>query len=130
MDPAGSSGLLILRLRDAAGEWRYLEAGVSDLRHVPDVGALVLHCRDMTERHAREQALQGIAYADPMTGLPNRAGLLQTLQTVVTDPADTPTTLLMIQLVGLATARENAGREARDHGRGRGQSPAARHRAR
>jgi diguanylate cyclase (GGDEF)-like protein/PAS domain S-box-containing protein len=112
VDPAGSSGLLILRLRDAAGEWRYLEAGVSDLRHVPDVGALVLHCRDMTERHAREQALQGIAYTDPMTGLPNRAGLLQTLQTAVTDPAAAPTTLLMIQLVGLATARENAGREA------------------
>jgi diguanylate cyclase (GGDEF)-like protein/PAS domain S-box-containing protein len=110
VDPAGS-GLLTLRLRDSAGEWRYLEAGVSDLRHVPDVGALVLHCRDMTERHAREQALQGIAYTDPMTGLPNRAGLLQTLQTAVTHPGDTPATLLMIQLVGLATARENTGRE-------------------
>jgi diguanylate cyclase (GGDEF)-like protein/PAS domain S-box-containing protein len=110
-DEAGS-GLLTLRLRDAAGEWRYLEAGVSDLRHVPDVGALVLHCRDMTERHAREQALQGIAYTDPMTGLPNRAGLLQALQTAVTDTGDAPATLLMIQLVGLATARENTGREA------------------
>ena len=59
---------------DATGEWRYLEAGVSDLRGDPDVGAVVLHCRDMTERHAREQALQSVAYTDPMTGLPNRAG--------------------------------------------------------
>jgi diguanylate cyclase (GGDEF)-like protein/PAS domain S-box-containing protein len=105
------SGLLTLRLRDATGEWRYLEAGVSDLRHVPDVGAVVLHCRDMTDRHAREQALQGIAYTDPMTGLPNRAGLLQALQTAVMTPGDAPRTLLMIQLVGLATARENTGRE-------------------
>jgi diguanylate cyclase (GGDEF)-like protein/PAS domain S-box-containing protein len=111
VDPAGS-GLLTLRLRDAAGQWRYLEAGVSDLRHVPDVGAVVLHCRDMTERYAREQALQSIAYTDPMTGLPNRAGLLQALETAVTDPGDAPATLLMIQLVGLATARENTGREA------------------
>jgi diguanylate cyclase (GGDEF)-like protein/PAS domain S-box-containing protein len=109
-DPAGS-GLLTLRLPDAAGEWRYLEAGISDLRQDPDVGAVVLHCRDMTERHARERALQAIAYADPMTGLPNRAGLLRDLQQAVTDPAAGPTTLLMIELVGLAAARENAGRE-------------------
>ena len=106
-----ATGLLTLRLPDAAGEWRYLEAGVSDLRQDPDVGAVVLHCRDMTERHAREQALQAIAYTDPMTGLPNRAGVLQTLQKAVTDPGAGPTTLLMIQLVGLAAARENAGRE-------------------
>jgi diguanylate cyclase (GGDEF)-like protein/PAS domain S-box-containing protein len=109
-DPA-VSGLLTLRLPDAAGEWRYLEAGVSDLRHVPDVGAVVLHCRDMTERHAREQALQGIAYTDPMTGLPNRAGVLKALQTALTEPGEAPATLLMIELVGLTAARENAGRE-------------------
>jgi diguanylate cyclase (GGDEF)-like protein/PAS domain S-box-containing protein len=109
-DPAGS-GLLTLRLPDAAGEWRYLEAGVSDLRHDPDVGAVVLHCRDMTDRHAREQALQGIAYTDPMTGLPNRAGVLKALQKTVTDPGDAPATLLMIELTGLGTARDNSGRE-------------------
>jgi diguanylate cyclase (GGDEF)-like protein/PAS domain S-box-containing protein len=109
-DPAGS-GLLTLRLPDAAGEWRYLEAGVSDLRHDPDVGAVVLHCRDMTERHAREQALQGIAYTDPMTGLPNRAGVLKALQKAVTGPGDAPATLLMIELTGLGAARENSGRE-------------------
>jgi diguanylate cyclase (GGDEF)-like protein/PAS domain S-box-containing protein len=108
--PAGS-GLLTLRLPDAAGEWRYLEAGVSDLRHDADVGAVVLHCRDMTERHAREQALQAIACTDPMTGLPNRAGLLRALRESVTDPGHAPTTLLMIQVIGLAAARENAGPE-------------------
>jgi diguanylate cyclase (GGDEF)-like protein/PAS domain S-box-containing protein len=108
--PAGS-GLLTLRLPDAAGEWRYLEAGVSDLRHDPGVGAVVLHCRDMTERQAREQALQAIAYTDPMTGLPNRTGVLEALGRAVADPGHAPTTLLMIQLVGLAAAREDAGRE-------------------
>ena len=77
--PAQESGsdLLLLRLADADGVWRYLEAGVSDLRDHHDVGAVVLHCRDMTDRHAREQALQSVAYTDPMTGLPNRAGLLR-----------------------------------------------------
>jgi diguanylate cyclase (GGDEF)-like protein/PAS domain S-box-containing protein len=109
-DPAGS-GLLTVRLPDAAGEWRYLEAGVSDLRHVPDVGAVVLHCRDMTERYAREQALQQVAYTDPMTGLPNRAGVLQLLEEALSAPADPGATLLMIELDGLTAARENAGRE-------------------
>jgi diguanylate cyclase (GGDEF)-like protein/PAS domain S-box-containing protein len=111
--PTGPSGpgLLTLRLPDATGEWRCLEAGVSDLRHDPDVAAVVLHCRDMTERHAREQALQRVAYTDPMTGLPNRAGLLQALETAMGDPASGATTLLMIQLVGLAAAREDAGHE-------------------
>jgi diguanylate cyclase (GGDEF)-like protein/PAS domain S-box-containing protein len=110
-DEPASSGLLTLRLPDAAGEWRYLEAGVSDLRHVPDVGAVVLHCRDMTDRHAREQALQSVAYTDPMTGLPNRAGFLKLVREALTGAADEPTTLLMIELDGLAAARENAGRE-------------------
>ena len=107
---ASDSGLLTLRLPDAVGEWRYLEAGVSDLRGDPDVGAVVLHCRDMTERHAREQALQSVAYTDPMTGLPNQAGVLSALQAAVTEPAAAPSTLLMIELVGLAAAREHTGR--------------------
>ena len=110
-DAPATIGLLLLRLPDAVGEWRYLEAGVSDLRGDADVGAVVLHCRDMTERHARELALQSVAYIDPMTGLPNRAGVLQTLQAELADDESGPATLLMISLDGLAEARENAGRE-------------------
>ena len=105
-----TTGLLTLRLPDEAGEWRYLEAGISDLRGDADVGAVVLHCRDMTERHAREQALQSVAYTDPMTGLPNRAGFLRPCGAVAA-AADEPTTLLIVELDGLAAARENAGRE-------------------
>ena len=104
------TGLLTVRLPDAAGEWRYLEAGVSDLRHVADVGAVVLHCRDMTDRHAREQALQAIAFTDPMTGLPNRAGFLRLVRQAVTEVTG-GSTLLMIELDGLTAAREHAGRE-------------------
>jgi diguanylate cyclase (GGDEF)-like protein/PAS domain S-box-containing protein len=108
---ADAAGLHLLRLQDEDGVWRYLEAGVSDLRDDPDVGAVVLHCRDMTERHARELALQGVAYTDPMTGLPNRAGILQTLQAELAEPDSGPASLLMIAIDGLTAARENAGRE-------------------
>jgi diguanylate cyclase (GGDEF)-like protein/PAS domain S-box-containing protein len=113
-----ATGLLLLRLQDEQGVWRYLEAGVSDLRADADVGAVVLHCRDMTDRNAREQALQSIAYTDPLTGLPNRAGLLQALQQALQQAgteaarAGRPAgTLLMVELDGLVAAREHAGRE-------------------
>ena len=109
-DASPGRGLLLVRLPGAAGEWRYLEAGVSDLRADADVGAVVLHCRDMTERHARELALQSVAYTDPMTGLPNRAGLLRTLQAELAAAAGRAT-LLLICLDGVPEARENAGRE-------------------
>jgi diguanylate cyclase (GGDEF)-like protein/PAS domain S-box-containing protein len=103
-------GLILLRLRDGDGTWRFLEAGVSDLRRDTDVGAVVLRCRDMTERHAREQALQSIAYTDPMTGLPNRAGWLRAAEQRAA-AAGGPAALLLIELEGLSEARENAGRD-------------------
>jgi diguanylate cyclase (GGDEF)-like protein/PAS domain S-box-containing protein len=109
------SGLLLLRLRDAEGVWRYLEAGVNDLRADPDVGAVVLHCRDMTERHAREQALLGVAYTDPMTGLPNRAGFLHALQQEMDQnpgAGDGDAVIMMIELGDLVEAREQVGRDA------------------
>src|SRR4051794_33060246 len=109
-DEPADPGLLLLRLRDAEGTWRFLEASISDLRRDSDVGAVVLHCRDMTERLAREQSLQSVAYTDPMTGLPNRAGWLHALESALTEPADEPSALLLIEL-DLSDAREHAGRE-------------------
>jgi diguanylate cyclase (GGDEF)-like protein/PAS domain S-box-containing protein len=109
-DGPADAGLLLLRLRDADGTWRFLEAGISDLRRDTDVGAVVLHCRDMTERLAREQSLQSVAYTDPMTGLPNRAGWLHALERAVAEPAGPPAALLLIEL-DLGDAREHAGRE-------------------
>lgn len=108
-----SSVLLGLRLQDAEGVWRCLEAGIADLRGDPDVGAVVLQCRDMTERQERESSLQSVAYIDPMTGLPNRAGMLQLLGSRLPVPAEQqePGTLLVVELDGILEAREHAGRD-------------------
>jgi PAS domain S-box-containing protein/diguanylate cyclase (GGDEF)-like protein len=106
----GSAGdLHVLRLRDADGSWRILEAVVGDLRTEPSVAAVVLHCRDVTERHAREQVLRDVAYTDSVTGLPNRAGCELALQRAVEAPGP-PVTLLLVELDGLQAAREDVGR--------------------
>ncbi|HEX2072653.1 MAG TPA: EAL domain-containing protein [Geodermatophilus sp.] len=111
-DGAPSAGLVPLRLRHADGSWRFLEASVSDLRHDADVGAIVLHCRDMTERRARERALEEVAFTDPLTGLPNRAGCVRRLQEALDAAGGGPcAALLVIELEGLDAVREHAGRD-------------------
>jgi diguanylate cyclase (GGDEF)-like protein/PAS domain S-box-containing protein len=109
------TGLFVVRLRDHEGVWRWFEAGITDLRTDPDVAAVVLHCRDMTERHAREQALLGVAYTDPVTGLPNRAGFLSALGEELESTPDPGATLLLVELDGLTEARQQLGRDAVTH---------------
>ncbi len=109
-EPARGAGPHILRIADDSGDWRVFEANVSDLRADTSVGAVVLHCRDVTERHAREEALQSVAYSDPITGLPNRASFLLDLHRAVT-PGAAPATLLLVEVEGLLKAREDVGRE-------------------
>lgn len=105
----GAGGLVTLHARDAGGSRRCLEANVSDLRTDPAVGSVLLHCRDVTERVARERALEQVAFTDALTGLPNRAGW---------DAALAPATqragssVLLVEVAGLDEVREHAGRDA------------------
>ncbi|MFW3169435.1 putative bifunctional diguanylate cyclase/phosphodiesterase [Geodermatophilus sp. CPCC 206100] len=107
-------GPLVLRMRHTDGSWRHLEAAVSDLRRDADVGALVLHCRDTTDRVERELALEQLAFTDPLTGLPNRAGSQRALEVALAE-AGTPDTpfrsLLLVELADLEEVRDNAGLE-------------------
>ncbi|MGY1769780.1 putative bifunctional diguanylate cyclase/phosphodiesterase [Blastococcus sp. SYSU D00813] len=108
-EPAGA--LVTLRLPHADGTWRHVEAGVSDLRGDAEVRGLVLHCRDVTERHRRERALEDLAFTDPATGLPNRAGCDRLIEQRLAVPGAEPTTLLLVEVDGLAGVREDAGRD-------------------
>jgi PAS domain S-box-containing protein len=55
------------------GQWRTLSVVLTNLFDEPDVGALVLNSRDVTDRHALEQELNHQAFHDTLTGLANRA---------------------------------------------------------
>jgi diguanylate cyclase (GGDEF)-like protein/PAS domain S-box-containing protein len=66
-----------LRVRHARHGWRRLEISVADRRDDPQVGALVITGRDITDRHELQQRLVYQAAHDGLTGLPNRAALLE-----------------------------------------------------
>jgi PAS domain S-box-containing protein len=70
------------RVRHDDGRWLLLQARVRDLRDDPDVGALVLHCRDLTraapQRAAVADALP-LGGTDAETGLPDRSALVARL---------------------------------------------------
>ncbi|MGZ4333930.1 MAG: diguanylate cyclase [Gaiellaceae bacterium] len=55
---------LVFRMRNAAGDWRYLEAHLTDLRADRYVRGIVLNSRDITERVRLEQELTRQAQRD------------------------------------------------------------------
>jgi len=69
-----------LRLRYADGAWRDCAVTVTNRLGQSGVDGIVLTCHDITERKAYEQQLARLAFRDSLTGLANRALLLDRLE--------------------------------------------------
>ena len=69
-----------LRARHADGSWRAVEAVVKNLLADPAVGGVVANYRDVTARKELEDELRVRAFHDALTGLANRALLLDRLE--------------------------------------------------
>ncbi len=63
---------IAVRVMHGDGRLRRLEIVATNLLANPDVRAVVLNCRDVTERHALEEQLRHQAFHDPLTNLANR----------------------------------------------------------
>jgi len=92
------------RVMHRDGRWRLIQAQVRDLRSDPDVGALVLYCRDVsrTGPGPAEPDLTTVSTTDPATGLPNRSALTQRLAATLREPSMRATSLVVLGVDGLA----------------------------
>jgi diguanylate cyclase (GGDEF)-like protein/PAS domain S-box-containing protein len=102
-----------LRLRTADGRTRSIEAVCQNLLDDPDVGGLVWNGRDVTERKALESELNHRAHHDPLTGLPNRALLLQRLSDAMTQNRRR-LSMIVVDLDGFKTVNDTLGHAAGD----------------
>ncbi len=68
-----------VRFVHADGSFRYAEVVLSDLQHQPSVDGFVANLRDITERKAVEDKMAHMALHDHLTGLINRAVLVDRL---------------------------------------------------
>jgi diguanylate cyclase (GGDEF)-like protein/PAS domain S-box-containing protein len=69
----GSTSSLEVRMAHHDGQWRIINVVITNLFDEPDVAAIVMNGRDVTERRALEEELNHQAFHDTLTGLANRA---------------------------------------------------------
>lgn len=111
--PTGRPPLVTARLRDGHGAWRDTESTISDQRNVPEVAALVVHVRDVSERQRLERTLHELAFRDQLTGLANRRELMRSIVTHRSVPGHTGA-LLVIDLHGMSDVNDVHGRQMGD----------------
>jgi PAS domain S-box-containing protein len=86
------------RVHDAHGSVRWMDVRAQDLREDRSVAGIVLTCRDVTDRKAFEEHLAHQARHDSLTGLANRAAVLDRLAADLADPASGPVCVFFIDL--------------------------------
>ncbi len=112
----GSTSDFECRVAHADGQWRIINAVITNLFDEPDISAIVLNSRDVTERHALEQELNHQAFHDTLTGLANRSLFLDRLSHAMEkrDRGDNPVAVLFLDLDDFKAVNDNFGHPAGD----------------
>jgi diguanylate cyclase (GGDEF)-like protein/PAS domain S-box-containing protein len=111
----GSAGPSELRCRDGVGAWRYIEVSWTNLLELPEVAAIVLNMRDITERHRLETELRHRAFHDSLTGLANRALLRDRIEHAMARRETCEAALMVMDLDGFKHVNDSLGHLAGDH---------------
>ena len=119
MGAAGGSGSAIneeIRLRRADGEYLWFEAAITNLTADPDVNGFVANLRDITRRKDAEDRLAHAALHDDLTGLPNRALILNRAEQMLARARrdHTPAAALFLDLDDFKDINDTLGHEAGD----------------
>src|SRR6185437_4701496 len=112
--PIGRSERTETRLRNAAGEWVYVDVMGTNWINDPDLQAVVVSLRDIGERRELERQLIHQAYTDSLTGMPNRAMFRKKLEEAVLTAGDRPVTVLLLDLDDFKLVNDNLGHSAGD----------------
>jgi diguanylate cyclase (GGDEF)-like protein/PAS domain S-box-containing protein len=104
------------RIRDARGEWRHVEIAATNRVDDPAVGGIIANVRDVTERATATARLSWQAFHDPLTGLANRALLLDRIGQAVAAERHGPgrATVLYLDLDGFKAVNDRYGHPAGD----------------
>ncbi|MDP9222704.1 MAG: sensor domain-containing diguanylate cyclase, partial [Actinomycetota bacterium] len=107
---------IVFRMSSRFGEWRHLEAHITDLREDRYVRGVVLNARDITERVRLEEELTHQAFHDSLTGLANRALFRDRLNQSLARSARSgdPLTVLLLDLDGFKQVNDSFGHDAGD----------------
>jgi diguanylate cyclase (GGDEF)-like protein/PAS domain S-box-containing protein len=112
----GSPGEIVFRMETRSGEWRHLEAHVTDLRQDRFVRGVVLNARDITERVRLAEELTHQAFHDSLTGLANRALFRDRLTQALARSARSadPLSVLLFDLDGFKQVNDTFGHDTGD----------------
>jgi len=113
---SGRAEEIVFQLVNQQGEWRTLEAHVTDLRHDRAIRGVVLNARDVTERVRLQDELVRQAYHDGLTGLANRSLFRDRLEQALARSARAGGTVgvLILDLDGFKQVNDSLGHDAGD----------------
>jgi diguanylate cyclase (GGDEF)-like protein/PAS domain S-box-containing protein len=114
--PGQQMPALKIRIRDAGGQWHFMEGTFTSMLRVPGVRGVVLSLRDLTQLKAAESELHRLAFYDPLTGLANRQLLRDRLNHVVhrSKRNQEAAALMFLDLDGFKRINDTLGHDAGD----------------